>query len=333
LSILFSRIDRGVTAAGKRSIGRLPVSALGENCYSSDMAKPAAPALDRSTPATPVARVIARDADWCLSEFTCRAGPQDRRFEEQHVHATIAAVVEGSFQYRCDSGRALLYPGAVMLGNPGACFECGHEHSHGDRCVSLQFTPALFEEIAASMAGSARFRFTGAMLPALKPLAPALAGLEALAANAPGTSPDRMAAEELALQVAENVVGAAADGSARSMAPSAADERRISRVLHHIEAHAAEPLDLAGLAAIACMSKYHFLRCFRRIVGLTPHQYLLGLRLRRAALRLCRSSAPVSAIAYDAGFGDLSTFNASFRACFGTSPGIFRRTYGRLNAT
>jgi transcriptional regulator GlxA family with amidase domain len=132
--------------------------------------------------------------------------------------------------------------------------------------------------------------------------------------------------------MAEAVVEAAAGGNARSVLPSAADSRRISRVLRHIETHSAEPLGLAGLATVACMSKYHFLRSFRRITGVTPHQYLLGLRLHRAAERLCSSSDPVSAIAWDAGFGDLSTFNAGFRARFGASPGNFRAAHTRLIA-
>jgi transcriptional regulator GlxA family with amidase domain len=141
-----------------------------------------------------------------------------------------------------------------------------------------------------------------------------------------------MAVEELVIDMAETVVGAVAGGDARSATLSAADSRRISRVLRHIEAHATEAIDLTGLAAVACMSKYHFLRCFRRSTGVTPHQYLLGLRLRRAAQRLCSSQDPVSRIAFETGFGDLSTFNASFRAQFGASPGSFRSAYGRLIA-
>lgn len=290
---------------------------------------------------TPISRAIAGDADWRLSEFTCRSGPQDRAFEEQHACVAIAAVMEGSFQYRCDAGRALLYPGAVLLGNAGACFECGHEHGTGDRCVSLQFSQDLFGEIAASTAGSSRFRFGAAMLPALKSLGRPMADMAALAANTPIRKADPMAVEELAIEMAEAVIEAAAGGDVRAMAPSAADSRRISRVLRHIEAHATEmhatethtgPLDLAGLAAVACMSKYHFLRSFRRVTGVTPHQYLLGLRLRRAAQRLCSSRDPISTIAFDTGFGDLSTFNAGFRARFGTSPGSFRAAHGRLIA-
>jgi AraC family transcriptional regulator len=310
-------------------MARRPVPALGENCYSRAMTRTAPNTADPAAgmpSRSPAARTIARGTDWALSEFVCHSGPQDRPFEEQHAFAAIAAVVEGSFQYRCDSGKALLYPGAFMLGNPGGCYECGHDHSTGDRCIGLQFSAGLFEEISASAAGSHRFRFSAAMLPALKPLIPPLAQLEAMAAQ--GGS----AVEELVFHVAETVIDAVAGGSGRSNAPAAADGRRITRVLQHMEGHSTEPLDLSLLAGIACMSKYHFLRSFRRIVGVTPHQYLLGLRLRRAAGRLLGSAEPISRIAFDAGFGDLSTFNAGFRAQFGTSPSSFRRAHGRLMA-
>ena len=74
------------------------------------------------------------------------------------------------------------------------------------------------------------------------------------------------------------------------------------------------------------MSKYHFLLTFRRIVGLTPHQFLVDLRMRRAATVLCTAQTPISAIAFDAGFGDLSTRNGRFRDVFGASPGGLRRS-------
>ncbi|MDQ2633506.1 MAG: helix-turn-helix domain-containing protein [Pseudomonadota bacterium] len=68
-----------------------------------------------------------------------------------------------------------------------------------------------------------------------------------------------------------------------------------------------------------------FLRIFRRAIGLTPYQFLLNTRLRQAALRLPAGPDAVSAAACDTGFGDLSTFNAAFRARFGAPPGFFRR--------
>ena len=87
----------------------------------------------------------------------------------------------------------------------------------------------------------------------------------------------------------------------------------------------AEALDLDRLASIAATSKFHFLRIFRRAVGLTPYQFLLNTRLRRAALGCSPRRDAVSAIAFDSGFGDLSTFNAAFRGRFGSPPLAFRR--------
>jgi AraC-like DNA-binding protein len=81
---------------------------------------------------------------------------------------------------------------------------------------------------------------------------------------------------------------------------------------------------LAAMAREAAMSPYHFLRVFRRIVGMTPHQYVLRIRMHGAAVRLRRSDDPVSTIAFDAGFNDLSTFNRRFRRIIGASPTAFR---------
>jgi AraC-like DNA-binding protein len=280
------------------------------------------PAAAASEPvATIDARILAEGPDWHVADVVCRAGPHDRPFEEQHQLVSIAAVIEGSFQYRGPAGQAVLYPGAFLLGNSGDCFVCGHEHAVGDRCVAFQFAPEHFAEIAAAVAGSSRFRFPAAMIPAVPELARAAAAAESAAKAG---SSDRSALDELALRLAERAIAALADPKKRDRAPSPRDQRRISAALRHIEAHAEEPLDLDTLAGVACMSKYHFLRTFRRITGVTPYNFLLGVRLRRAAVRLSTTRAPVSAIAYEAGFGDLSTFNARFRATFGTTPSVFR---------
>lgn len=272
----------------------------------------------------PLARPIARGNGWSISEFICRLGPDDRPYEERYDGATIAAVVEGSFLHRSATGTALLHPGAFLLGNAGACYECGHQHGTGDRCIGIQFAPSLFEEIAASAAGAHRFAFPAAMLPGLPALALPLADAEAQARNG-----CPLAMDEFAMRLAEQVVSAVSGFRGRSAAPAARDERRISQALRYIEEHADEALDLDRVAAVACMSKYHFLRSFRRAVGVTPHQFLIGLRMRRAAVRLATTPAPVAAIAYEAGCGDLSTFNRRFRHLFGASPTAFRRARGR----
>ena len=95
-------------------------------------------------------------------------------------------------------------------------------------------------------------------------------------------------------------------------------------MLRFIEGNLSEPLPLERLASIAKMSEFHFLRTFKQVARVTPHQYILRSRLRRAAVRLKISSDKVLEIALDTGFGDLSNFNHAFRAEFGVSPTRFR---------
>jgi AraC-like DNA-binding protein len=146
--------------------------------------------------------------------------------------------------------------------------------------------------------------------------------------EARGNQRDPLDREEQVLRFVAAAVRAMSGSTPSPQRVSAQDARRVSRALRHIEAHSAEPLDLDRLACVAAASKFHFLRVFRRAVGLTPYQFLLTTRLRHAALKLLESADPVSAIAYETGFGDLSTFNAAFRARFGVPPQAFRRSGG-----
>jgi AraC-like DNA-binding protein len=72
------------------------------------------------------------------------------------------------------------------------------------------------------------------------------------------------------------------------------------------------------------MSPYHYLRTFTRVVGTTPHRFVLRARLERAARLLRDSTVPVGTVALEAGFADLSTFHASFRRWMGTTPARYR---------
>lgn len=271
-----------------------------------------------SHPDRPVPRTLAHGAGWAVSHVDCRLGPHDRPFEERHDRVSLAAVLSGTFTYHSFAGRSLLYPGAVMLGNAGTCYECGHEHGAGDECLALQFDRDYFEEVAAGVAGSARFRFAIGMLPAVRELAGPITRAHGAAVRG-----DAVAAEEAALTVAEAALTSLAGPGAKTSLPRGS-QRRLSAALRYIEAHSHERLDLGRIAQVACMSKYHFVRTFRRSLGLTPYQFLLGHRLRRAAAALRAAAAPVAEVAYREGFGDLSEFHAQFRRVFGTSPARFR---------
>lgn len=272
-------------------------------------------------------RSIGEGEGWRASRFICTAGPEDHAFEERHDGVSVSFVARGGFEYRTRTGSASLVAGAILLGNAGQCFECGHRHGSGDECISFQFSPACWEEIVAALPGVRQAGFARPSHPPDWALSPLLAMAEAASEIA---AP--MAVEELAFRVAGAIIRRTGGIETQASSIGARDRGRIVeaalRMAREAETLDAVPLGLAALAREAGMSRYHFLRQFRAVIGMTPHQYLLRFRMQQAGRRLLTSGDAISTIAFDAGFGDLSTFNRQFRRAMGASPGEFRRDRG-----
>lgn len=271
-------------------------------------------------PGHTTARVLAQGPGWTVADVVCTSGPQDRPFEERHSNVSIAIVAAGSFQYRSAAGRELMTPGSLLLGNAGQCFQCGHEHGAGDRCLSFGYAPDYFESLAAD-AGTcgAKPGFRMLRLPPLRALSPLIARACAGLAGSVDVPWEELSVQ-LAAQTVQLVGGLLPDPGD---APPAA-VARVTRTVRMIERHPDHRLTLGSLAREAGLSPYHFLRTFERLTGVTPHQYVLRSRLREAGMRLAAEPARVLDIALDCGFGDVSNFNHAFRTEFGVSPRVYR---------
>jgi AraC family transcriptional regulator len=260
--------------------------------------------------------LLAQGRGWQVSDVTFRAHSTRSRFASRHESVMIAAVTAGSFRYRSRHGSVTLMPGALMLGNAGSDFECSYDEAWGDRCISFGYSDAYFERIAAGTGRGKRAGFrTHRAAPTPRMIA-LTAELEAQSGHA-----DVARWEELAVRVAGDALCVADE---TPTAVSSRDERRIGTALGLIETHYSEPLSLGAIADAVHMSPYHFLRVFRAVAGVTPHQYLVRTRLRRAAIALATSDEPVTDIAYAHGFGDLSSFVTTFRRVFGRAPRDYR---------
>jgi AraC-like DNA-binding protein len=256
---------------------------------------------------------IASGDGWSVQDLVCTCGPHDRDTEELTSASSVALVLSGSFIVRDRHGTSLLSEGSYFLATAGHCFACSHRHGEGDRCLSFRFEPEIFERIAHD-AGAAPL-FAHNRLPPLRDLS-ALTARARCGVGNPGIM------EEVPYELAGAALGLA--GRSRRTRSPLHHHGRLTEVIRYMAAHSAAPHKLTGLADMAHMSPYHFLRTFRAVTGVTPHQWLLRARLREAAERLASTNAPVTNVALDVGFDDLSNFTRTFRAEFGASPRQYR---------
>jgi len=279
-------------------------------------------------PGTTAVQLLAKGDGWKVEDVICTSGPQDRPFEEQHVGMTIAIVASGSFQYRGavgkSKGQELMTPGSLVLGNAGQCFECGHEHGAGDRCISFWYAPEYFERIAADSGIRGRMDFRVLRLPPLRALSPLVARAHSIPHRSKEKWTDLMW-EQLSIQLAARSVQLARGFSPGEKGAPPAVVARITRTIRMIERDPNAQLTLQMLAREARLSSYHFLRTFERVTGVTPHRYIVRARLREAAMRLSTEKTKIVDIALDCGFGDISNFNHAFRAEFDVSPRMYRQ--------
>jgi len=136
---------------------------------------------------------------------------------------------------------------------------------------------------------------------------------------------DHILVDALNTALAVRMVRHFIDPSKADLAPSNGLPReRLQRVYDYIEEHLDDRLTLADIAAVACLSPYHFSRSFKQAVGVSPHHYVMQRRIDRAKTLMRRTRQPLANIAQEVGFTDQSHLTSVFRRATGMTPARFR---------
>jgi AraC-like DNA-binding protein len=250
-----------------------------------------------------------------VSDFRCTAGPGARPFAEQYACHSISYVRKGSFGCHFRGRFHELVAGSILVGHPGDDYICTHDHVCGDECLSFFLDPELVDAIGDH---------TGVWRIGSVPPLPGLMVLGELAQTAADGNSE-VGLDEVGHLIAGRFVDLVAGRTAKPITAALRDRRRAVETALWIDAHSHRQIDLEDAAAQTGLSPFHFLRLFRHVLGVTPHQYLVRSRLRHAARRLADDDSPITDIAYDVGFGDLSNFVRTFHRAAGASPLRFRQ--------
>jgi AraC-like DNA-binding protein len=242
---------------------------------------------------------------------------------ERHFHLDfhIGLMTDGAQQQRFNGKPALHVPGSIALMPPGEI----HDGTAVDGGACTLKTFRLSQELVASVAQeiSGHHRepeLAGALLED-----PLLAGhllrLHDLMRQSDGASGLQVQAEWLTLL--EYLLS-----RSRAIVPEriqgALSQSQWERVRDYCFSHLSEKITLDELAGVCGLGRFQFLKQFRQTIGMTPHAWLLRLRLERACALLSGSAQPIAMIAQEVGFYDQSHFNRAFRQAYGVAPSCYK---------
>ncbi|MBP2299902.1 AraC family transcriptional regulator [Azospirillum picis] len=271
-----------------------------------------------------------RDAETGVE--TIRAHFQGHAYDlHDHDELLVGVTEQGVQAFRCRRRLHTSTPGRVILIEPG---EAHDGHSPGDD----GFTYAMLYLPVPLLAARAD------ALRSLMPRPPALGFRDTLAddprlAAAIGGAflalhgREGRLARDLALdRLAARLAGHVAPLGALSGPPAGAlrdrPDRAAVRARDLLHARMGEDVGLDDLAAASGVDRFRLNRAFRAAFGLSPHAYLVRLRLRAARRRLAAGEAP-ALVAAEVGFADQSHLGRWFRRAYGLTPAAYRDLAGR----
>jgi AraC-like DNA-binding protein len=255
--------------------------------------------------------------DTGVHEDRCAADPAAPLKDWIYKAPAIGFVLTGWFDYLAEGRTALAAPGAIVLGNAGEHFNVRHHDNSGNKRLVVLLRQSMLDEIAND-AGLDAPRFSTTTLPPGPDATRMYAWMRGIALGGDE-------AEDCEIALAQAALAAPVAGRGERVTTQV--RKRALDAARYIEAHYAEPCGLATLADVANTSRYQLARAFSAIMGQSPIQYLINTRVRAAADVLRTTQTPITDVAFDVGFNDISHFYYCFKSALGVTPRQWRLTH------
>lgn len=240
-----------------------------------------------------------------------------RHFHDAYV---VQAIESGVDKFFCRGAFHEAGAGEVVCLNPGDVHTGGPAHGRLLRYRSFYLQTRYLADVASDLGhpGDRPPEFHHCVISDA-----ALAGRLAQIHSAICRPAPRIEAEVCLLEGVTALL--AAVGYGRRVGACGREDGAVKTACEYLRANLAGQPSLDDLAAQARLSRFHFLRVFRRATGLPPHQYLLNLRIEQARA-LLRRGVPPAQVAASVGFADQSHLNRHFKRHVGCTPGRYTQS-------
>jgi AraC-like DNA-binding protein len=238
----------------------------------------------------------------------------------RHESFVIGAIEAGCETFRVRGVRQYARPGQIAFVNPLETHD-GEPHGEGYNYRMTYPDAGLLREVAGSLAG----RETNATPFFPEPLVEDDEGamLFSAAHCVIEQGRDALAGEEMLLRFYARCLSLHAHWPVAALGCEAGPVA-LARMI--VEERFDEDLSLADLSRLTGLPRHHLIRAFRAQTGLTPHAFLVDVRVRRARDRLRMGQTP-GEVAAATGFCDQAHLTRAFKARYGVTPGVFRSAH------
>jgi AraC-like DNA-binding protein len=238
----------------------------------------------------------------------------------RHESYVVGVIEAGCETFRVAGVRHYARPGQIAFVNPLETHD-GEPYGAGYSYRMTYPDLDLMREVANSLAGRETFGMPFFPEPLVEDAQGA--ALFSAAHREIEHGGDALAGEEMLLRFYAHCL---AHHARWAIGPAGRETGPVAQARRVVEERYDEDLSLAELSRLTGLPRHHLIRAFRTETGLTPHAFLVDVRVRRARDRLRLGEAPV-AVAASTGFCDQAHLTRSFKARYGVTPGAFRAAH------
>lgn len=262
-----------------------------------------------------------------ILDFKCRCTDCRVSKPEYSESFCISFVRKGNFLFNVFRQSLDSYTGCVLISKPGYERTVTHTHTVPDECTIFDFKRDFSAGLASEYKHTNFFR-NNDLHSTLVKTNPELEFLHFYIVQlALQRSGSKLQVDNLVMDLIHKTLHAVTAYKPDARINARLKKNHLStieRAKEYITGHFTDDISLMEIAAHCFVSPFHFSRLFKLFTGISPHQFLLSIRLQHAAMLLRNTMMPVADIAFSSGFNSIEYFTAAFRQKNKVPPTLFR---------
>ena len=264
-----------------------------------------------------------------ITDFKCHCNVCSVSNPEYNESLTISFIRKGFFGYETFRRKDEVHAGRLLISKPGYEHIASHIDGQPDITTVFEFTAAFFKEMQKQYKQAAWFLKNNDIHSLLLQSNPELDYLHSsIWKKVEKGIATNLQIDEMVIELLERVISVLTNSKP---IPAIADSLKqfhlatIENARAFIFENFSQDISLQQLAKHCLVSAFHFSRIFKAIMNISPHQYLIEIRLSHARALLTSSDQSISEIAFSCGFNSTEHFATAYRQRFGESPSSWRK--------